>query len=123
MLSYAVYKMIHFIGLALALFSLGAASGASIIAGGRPEKGRKLFAIGHGVGMFLILLGGFGMLARLQIHWPWPSFIVSKLVVWGLLAAWIGISFRLSPKRPLLALLAPVALASFAVWSVLFMRV
>lgn len=122
MLSYAVYKMVHFVGLALALFSLGAASGATIISGGKPEKGRKLFAIGHGIGMFLILLGGFGMLARLQIHWPWPSFIVSKIAVWGLLAAWIGVSFRLSAKRPILALLAPIGLASFAVWSVLFMR-
>ena len=122
MLSYQFYKMVHFIGLALALFSLGAASGASLVAGGKPEVGRRIYAIGHGIGMFLILLGGFGMLARLQIHWPWPSFIVSKIVIWGLLAAWIGVSFRLSAKRPVLALIAPVALASFAVWSVLFMR-
>lgn len=122
MLSYAVYKMIHFVGLALALFSLGAASGASILAGGRPDKGRRLFAIGHGLGMFLILLGGFGMLARLKIHWPWPDFIILKLAIWGLLAAWIGVSFRISAKNPILALIAPVALASFAAWSVLFMR-
>ena len=27
-------------------------------------------------------VAGFGMLARMQIHWPWPGYIVAKVGVW-----------------------------------------
>jgi hypothetical protein len=50
-------------------------------------------AITHGIGMVLVLVGGFGMLARLGIFWPWPGWIVGKIIIWlvfGVLIAVIG---------------------------------
>jgi hypothetical protein len=34
-----------------------------------------------------MLVAGFGMLARLQIHWPWPTWVIAKVVIWVALAA------------------------------------
>lgn len=54
-----------------------------VLNGGTKEfANRKMIAITHGIGLFLILLGGFGMLARLGIIWPWPGWIVAKFIIW-----------------------------------------
>jgi hypothetical protein len=41
----------------------------------------------------LVLVGGFGMLARFGIHWPWPGWVVGNIIIWlvfGVLIAVIG---------------------------------
>ncbi len=43
--------------------------------------------------MVLALVGGFGMLARMQIYWPWPGWVIGKIIIWlvfGILVALIG---------------------------------
>ena len=54
---------------------------------------RKGAMITHGVGLLLLLVAGFGMLARLGIH-PFPGWIVGKLVIWGLLGACVGLAYK-----------------------------
>ncbi len=68
-------------------FSVGASSDDS------PTKTLKLM---HGVGLLLLLLGGFGMLAKLDLFWPLPAWTWVKLLVWIALAA----SLPLVKKKP-----------------------
>jgi len=45
---------------------------------------RKLLFTFHGLGMFLSLLGGFGLMARLGLaHSSFPLWIKLKLVIWA----------------------------------------
>jgi hypothetical protein len=100
MFSYQLYNVVHIIGIILLMSALG---GAAILAatGSQGSPLRRLLAILHGTGAFLILLGGFGMLARLGIIQGsgFPRWIWVKLVSWALLA----IALMLLYRRPALA--------------------
>ena len=94
-MSLQVYKIIHFAGVFMVMVSLGAVI-AYAAAGGEKKNFayRKTVGMNHGLGLFLALLGGFGMLARLEIHWPWPGWVIGKLLIWLLLGAMIAIAYR-----------------------------
>ncbi len=112
-MSYLVYKVIHYVG----LFALVTTAGAALARGARPDAfedpWRKRLGILHGLSLFLVLLGGFGMLARLGLGmggWVWAK-VAIWLVLGGLLAvgrrsaAW---SSRLLVLVPFLAALAGI---------------
>lgn len=94
-MSILVYKIIHFAGVFLLMISLGAVI-AYVGSGGEKKDfaWRKTVAISHGVGLLLALLGGFGMLARLGIHWPWPGWVWGKFIIWLILGAMIALAYR-----------------------------
>lgn len=106
MLSHSFYNVVHIVGIILAMLALG---GAAILAmaapaGATPPPTRRLLAILHGFGVFLVLLGGFGMLARLGItQTGFPGWIWVKLAVWAIVAAALFLPRR-NPAlaRPLL---------------------
>ena len=110
-MSYLVYKLIHYVGIFALVTTLAAALGRG--AQGGEDPWRKAFAMSHGAALFLILLGGFGMLARLGVTDGLPGWIFAKLAIWlvlgGLLvaakksASW---SARLLFVLPVLAVLA-----------------
>ena len=120
MISYAVYKTVHYLGIFLLLMVLSAVlARATLIprpAGDAPpaDPWRRRLVIGHGVALFLVLLGGFGMLARLGITegLGLPGWIWAKIGIWVVLGATAAArrSRRLAPAAlalaPLLALLA-----------------
>ena len=82
MIAYPFYKLIHFAGIFMVMVALGGVVIAHHKQSLPDPKWKKLMGITHGLGLFLTLLGGFGMLARLQIHWPWPGWIMAKLLIW-----------------------------------------
>ena len=89
-----LYKAIHLSGLILSFVSLGA---LATIAVRGSERRSRFPAIGHGVGLFLILLGGFGMLAvlqKLKMIDGWPTWLIIKLVMWIGLGAAIAVFGR-----------------------------
>lgn len=86
-MDYQIYKIIHLVGIAFTVGGLGALAGHALMGGTKGHGIRKLAVIGHGVGLLLALLGGFGMLARLSIHWPWPHWVLAKVGVWVLFGA------------------------------------
>ena len=102
MLSHQLYNVVHIVGIVLLASALG---GAAVygMAGLPPESSRvrRLLAVLHGLGAFLILLGGFGMLARLGVmHGAgFPGWVWVKLVVWAVLAVALLAPYR----RPALA--------------------
>ena len=102
MISLTVYKNIHLLGVFMILVALGGLILHRINGGTRAHAWRQPVAITHGVGLLLALVGGFGMLAHLEIFWPIPGWAIGKLVIWLVLAALAAIIFR-SPAlaRPL----------------------
>jgi hypothetical protein len=54
---------------------------------------RKRLAITHGIGLTLVLVSGFGMLARLGIH-SIPSWAILKLIIWIALGGLLTLIYR-----------------------------
>lgn len=95
-MSYNIYKLIHFLGI-FALLTALAAGGMHALRGGTRADNphRRLLGIAHGLSLFLILLGGFGMLARLGIvEGGLPGWIWAKLAIWLLLGGALALAAR-----------------------------
>ena len=93
MIPLLIYKNLHLLGVFMILVALGGLILQQIQATTREQVWRKPVAITHGIGMVLALVGGFGMLARLGIFWPWPGWVIGKIIIWlvlGVLVALIG---------------------------------
>ena len=106
MLPHQFYNVVHIVGIALLMSSLGAIALHALNGGlRRDNRARTLVTVLHGVGLLLVLVGGFGMLARLGFRHGamFPGWIVVKLGVWGALAAAVALPMRY-PKlgRPML---------------------
>ena len=112
MLSLVFYKTVHFLGVfglvtALAATLAPAAQGADVRA-----PWRKRLAIAHGVSLFLVLLGGFGMLARLGMGVT--GWVGAKLLIWLVVGGLIALRKNAAAASWGLVLL-PV-LAALAGW-------
>lgn len=87
MISYNVYKLIHLISIFGLFLSLGCAAVM--------EKAKSRWtAPVHGISLVLILIAGFGMLARLGIQGSLPGWAVGKLIVWLVFGASIALAKR-----------------------------
>lgn len=108
-----LYEIIHLIGIALTMAALGATALHALEGGTRrgPRARRALVAL-YGGGLFLILLGGFGMLARLGIARAgvvaFPGWLWAKLAVWALLGAAMLLPYRRPTWGMPMLLLAPL---------------
>jgi hypothetical protein len=79
---YEIYKIMHLTGLVL-LFSGLVTLLTLKITGAALEGPNKKFAyLTHGIGLLLLLVGGFGLLARLNLGPGLPNWIYFKLVAW-----------------------------------------
>jgi hypothetical protein len=67
------YKCLHLAGISLVLLAIG---------GLAQRQDRRFLSIAHGIGLLVTLVGGFGLLARYQIQWPWPGWVMAKVVLW-----------------------------------------
>lgn len=107
---YEVYKVIHLVGLAVLFAALGGQLFAPRSPSGRAPHS---IAILHGLGVVLMLVGGFGLLARTGIQWPWPTWVLVKVGLWVVLAAmpWPIRKLRLGGLWIALALAALVGVA------------
>lgn len=121
MIPYAVYKVVHLLGMFL-LFTILGGIALHVLNGGTRESnvGRKLAGALHGVALFVILLGGFGMLARLGlVKGAFPGWIWAKLTIWVLLGAFGTLPYR----RPGLAkiwLVGLPVLGALAAWFAIY---
>lgn len=115
---YPIYKLIHFLGIFVLLITLAVPSLHLLRGGTRTDlPGRRALAAVHGVAAFLILLGGFGMLARLGIvQGGLPGWILVKLAIWVALSAAFSVALRTSASARAVLVAAPLlALAAAAV--------
>ena len=99
-MSLALYKVIHVLGVLLLFLGLGACAAAAANArDGDAGPGGKLVMF-HGIGLLIILVGGFGMLAKLGIGTAEGpeglGWVMAKLVIWVIM----GASILLPRRKP-----------------------
>lgn len=118
MLPYSFYKVVHIFGIALTMVSLGGMFVHALNGGLKLEnQARKLLIGMHGTGVLLILVGGFGMLARIGFtHGAnFPAWLWTKLGVWTIVAAVAALPYRQpSLGRPMLLTLPLLAMTAAA---------
>ena len=121
-MDYSVYKLLHMLGMALLLVSVG---GICVHAANSEDKNanvlRRLTLALHGIGTLIILVAGFGLLAKLGGEggggfpgWVWP-----KLLIWLLLAGSIVLPYRNRKLPAVVMIAAPILVlvaAYFAVY-------
>jgi hypothetical protein len=110
-MSYTTYKLIHLLGIFSLLVAL-AGMAAHAAANGKKEENpayRTLQAF-HGIGALLALVGGFGLLARMEIHGGlhFPGWVWAKLVLWLLLGGLVALPYRRRDWARTLLVLLPV---------------
>ena len=123
MIPYGVYKVVHLTGL---FFLFGAVGATALYYARRPDrdetrKERRFLMVLHGISLFIVLLGGFGLLARIGVQqgsafppWVWP-----KLGVWILIGASIVVFKRMPQLARPLFLLLPL-LGAFAAYCAVY---
>lgn len=123
MFSHQLYNLVHIVGIALLMAGLAGVAFLADASGGLHRRGwqRRTALAFHGSGLFLILLGGFGMLARLGIvaGSSWPGWVWAKVVVWGALGAIALLPLR-RPRTALPVLLLLPVLGGLAAYMAIY---
>ena len=101
MISYELYKVLHLVGVLAVFAALGGAALLVMHGGAAPgTPARRATALMHGAGLLLVLVAGFGLVARLDLFTGgMPMWVAGKLGVW-LLA---GIALTIPRRKPSLA--------------------
>lgn len=91
---YEVYKVLHLVGIFLLISGLMGVFIPVWMGQGLTGQIKKFSFSLHGLGLFLILLSGFGLLARLGLAREMPMWVYVKLAAWGLFALSISVLKR-----------------------------
>jgi hypothetical protein len=121
MISYSVYRVVHLLGIFLLLVVLGGLAWGHARNGARGAIPTRLAMALHGLGLFIILLGGFGLMARIGIMhgMDWPGWVWAKLGIWILLGAAVAIPKRKPEWGTALLMLVPMV-GGIAAWLAIF---
>ncbi len=87
------YNVLHILGILLAFVALGGATLRAAAGTSDDAPGRKLALATHGGALLVILVSGFGMLAKLGLGFP--TWVWLKLVIWLLIGAAIAVVRRM----------------------------
>ena len=87
----SIYHILHFVGILMLFLGYGALLGRSI-AGSDDATVKKLGSITSGIGLILMIIAGFGLIAKLQIGFqPW---VIAKMGIWAVLGGLIALINR-----------------------------
>jgi hypothetical protein len=108
---YLTYKLIHLVGVFILMVALAGMAGHA--ASGQNKGGNaayRFLLILHGVGALVTLVGGFGLLARIEALQGglFPGWIWAKLLVWLTLGGMIALPYRNRGVARLLFLVLPL---------------
>lgn len=92
---YELYKVLHLAGVFMVIMST-AGLAMHVANGGTKEHAfRKTAMLFHGVGLVIVLVAGFGLMARLGITgMPWYPWLYMKLGVWLAFGGLAAIIYR-----------------------------
>ncbi|MCA0377477.1 MAG: hypothetical protein LCH84_17680 [Gemmatimonadetes bacterium] len=116
------YEILHIIGIAFVFAAIGGVAIHAANGGDRAaSQTRKLVTAVHGTGMLLILVGGFGMLARIGFaHGTnFPGWLWAKLAIWLVFGGVALLPYR-KPALARPALLVLPLLAGLAAYMALY---
>lgn len=85
-MSILFYKVFHIIGILMLFLGIGGAIIRSAI-DSKNAKLEKFVLLNHGIGMLIILIAGFGQLAKLGM--VFTSWVVIKIIIWLIMGALI----------------------------------
>ena len=117
-MSLQLYKVIHLLGLFFVFASLGALTIQAYLGQPLDSKGRKLAGLTHGIALLIVLISGFGALAKLG-GMAFPGWVLVKLVIW-LLIGGIIVLIRKSPQLAIVLWIALPLLGGFAGYLAIF---
>lgn len=117
-MSTSAYTVLHLLGAFLAFLTLGGLV-LHTLNGGTKEsnRGRRLTGITFGVGMLLVLISGFALLAR--GHYGFPLWVWLKVAVWLVVGALPAFIPRFPRCATFLWWLVPL-LGALAAWLCLY---
>ncbi|MGQ0794436.1 MAG: hypothetical protein ACT4NX_10210 [Deltaproteobacteria bacterium] len=115
MIAYEIYKVIHILAVISLFLSLG---GYAILSITKSTAGKGLVGRTHGIAVLLILVAGFGLVARLgaQMLSLW---ILTKLGVLVALAM-MPVFIRRNPERAPALWLITIALGGLAIYMAVY---
>ena len=93
-MSYEVYKIIHLIAIVLLFSGLVGLLTIQMSGGALTGKAKSLVFASHGVGLLLLLVSGFGLLARLGMISGLPGWVFAKLAIWLILGGALALVKR-----------------------------
>jgi len=110
--SYLTYKILHVVAILFLFTSLG---GLAVLGRSDDARWRKLAGIVHGISIVVILVAGFGLLARLGHFGSIPGWAYLKIGLWLLLAVAV-VPLRRRPEWGAALWLILPALGGIAAW-------
>ncbi len=115
---YELYKVFHLFGLFLLLSGLMALIFARWNQSEVKPRLRKFSMIAHGVGLVLMLVSGFGLLARLGLVSGLPLWAYIKIGIWLCMGAAISLAKRYTKAPVSYGLI--IALVTLAAWTAIY---
>lgn len=113
------YKLLHIFGLLLTFTAIGGMV-YHMANGGSKESAkptRWMIGAAHGAGLLILVISGFGMLAKLSLGFE--TWVVAKLAIWIFIGMVSAIVWRKPKMAPMLWFALPV-LGAVAGWLALF---
>lgn len=92
-MSASFYQIVHILGVLLVFFALGGATFHALSGSRDKVAAHKLAGITHGVALVLVLISGFGLLAKLNYGfdlWVWL-----KLTIWLVIGGAVALVRRM----------------------------
>lgn len=91
-MSPSIYHILHFIGILMLFLGYGALLGRSM-AGSSDARVKKLGSITSGIGLLLMIIAGFGLVAKMygNSFQPW---MIAKVAIWFVLGGLIALINR-----------------------------
>lgn len=96
-MSYTTYKFLHIVAIILIFISLGGLTALSA-----HTTSKKLFAAINGICLLVAFVAGFGLIAKLEISWPWPGWVWVKMLGWLFIGMGPALAKRWNPTMVLL---------------------
>lgn len=119
-MSYPVYKVLHLLGILAVFTALGAVAMLALRSGSDADDDRpvrKVLMMVHGVGLLVVVVAGFGLMARKGMAQPaaWPTWIYGKIAIWLALGAAVGFIRRAGGRALWWVVVLPL-LGTLAAW-------
>lgn len=112
-----VYKLLHILGFSMAFMGLGALALLAVDGATAGKRGRALGGAFHGIGLILLLVSGFGMIAR--YGYGFPPWVWAKMALWILFGALL-VLVRRAPQHATLLWVSLPLLGLLAAWLALW---